>query len=330
MDLSRLSVVVPARDGRDLTLRCLGSLAGAMASGAEVVLVDDGSADDTSGAVRARFPGVLLLRHEEAQGFTVSANEGLRRARGGVLLLLNSDAEAEGDALPRLLGAFDSDPGLGVASPLLLDPGGGPQWSGGAAPTLPWLFLLASGLPALLGSVPGYRRVRPVRSAGGEGVDWVTGAAMAMRRRTWDEVGPFDTRFRFYAQDLDFCLRARDAGWRVRLVDGARVVHVGGATIGRRAGSAQGAWHPGLLWSDLLRWAEKRRGRRWALSASRRLSLGGRLRLIARAAARPFVPRAARPEWSRDDDAFRLALEEVRQWRRVAQSPGGGYDAGPG
>jgi GT2 family glycosyltransferase len=270
---------------------------------------------------------VLVLRHEAARGFTVSANDGLRRARGGVLLLLNSDTEADDDALTRLVAAFDADPGLGVASPMLLDPGGEPQWSGGTAPSLPWLFLLACGLPALLGSLPGYRRVRPLRSGS---ADWVTGAAMGIRRQTWDEVGPLDARFRFYAQDLDFCLRARDAGWRVRLVGGARVVHVGGATIGCRPGSVRGAWHPGLLWSDLLLWADKRRGRRWALSASRCLFRGGRLRLIARAAVRPFVPRAARPGWSRDDEAFRLALDEVRCWRRTPQSPGGGYDAGSG
>ena len=129
---------------------------------------------------------------------------------------------------------------MGIASPRLHNPDGSPQWSGGATPTLAWLFLLASGLPAALEAVPGYRVLRPLRSEAGGRLDWVAGAAMANRRQTWDEVGPLDARFWLYAQDLDFCLRAKDAGWHVRLVREARVVHVGGATIGRRSQAAPG------------------------------------------------------------------------------------------
>ena len=330
MEPTRLSVVVPTHDTRELTLRCLGSLGKAMASGVEVVVVDDGSGDDTAGAVRDRFPPVLVLRHEAAQGFTASANDGLRCARGDVLLLLNSDTEADEHALPRLVGAFASEPRLGVAAPRLLNPDRSPQWSGGASPTLAWLFLLASGLPAALHRVPGYRRVRPVRSETGGRLDWVTGAAMAIRRRAWDEVGPLDTRFRFYAQDLDFCLRAQDAGWRVRLVGEAQVVHVGGATIGLCSGAARRSPHPGLLWTDLLLWAEKRHGRRWAHAAARRLAFGGRLRLVARTVVRPLLPPRPRAEWSHDTEALRLALDELRRWRAAPQSPPGGYEAGPG
>jgi len=330
MDTARLSVVVPTHDTRALTLRCLGTLEKAVAAGVEVVLVDDGSQDDTAGAVRDRFPAVRVLRHEVVRGFTASANDGLRDAHGEVLLLLNSDTEVVDDALPRLVEAFASDPRLGVASPRLINPDRSPQWSGGATPTLAWLFLLASGLPAALDSVPGYRLLRPVRSETGGRLDWVTGAAMAIRRRTWDEVGPLDTRFRFYAQDLDFCLRAQDAGWRVRLVGEAQVVHVGGATIGRRSGAARRSSHPGLLWTDLLLWAEKRHGRRWAHAAARRLASGGRLRLVARAVVRPLLPPRPRVEWSHDTEAFRLALDELRRWRAAPQSPPGGYEAGPG
>jgi GT2 family glycosyltransferase len=315
MEGARLSVVVPTRDTRELTLRCLSSIEKEITAGADVVLVDDGSGDGTAGAVRGRFPAVRLLRHEAARGFTASANDGLRAARGDILVLLNSDTEVLDDALARLASAFAGEPRLGVASARLLTPDRSPQWSGGAAPSLPWLLLFASGLPATLDGVPGYRLLRPLRSETRGRLDWVTGAAMAIRRRAFEEVGPFDARFRFYAQDLDFCLRARDAGWHVRLVANARVVHVGGATIGRRPGAAGRSAHPGLLWTDLLRWAEKRHGLPWALAAERRLALGGRLRLLARALARPLLPPRRLVEWDEDTEAFRLALEETRRWR---------------
>ena len=138
---------------------------------------------------------------------------------------------------------------------------------------------------------------------------------MAIRRQTWDEVGPLDARFRFYAQDLDFCLRARDAGWRVRLVPEAQVMHIGGATIGGRLGAVGQGSHPGLLWTDLLLFAEKRHGVRWARGAARWITMGGRLRLLARAAVRPLLPARHAVDWSRDTEAFRSALDEVRRWR---------------
>jgi GT2 family glycosyltransferase len=314
MDLRRLSVVVPTHDTRDITLRCLAALADGAAGGAEVVLVDDGSGDGTGEAVGARHPSIRIVRHDQALGFTASANDGLRSAGGDVLLLLNSDTEVEPGTLERLMRAFEEDPRLGVASPLLRNPDGSPQWSGGAAPTRLWLLLLATGLPAALGGLPGYRRLRPVRSEGGGDVDWVTGAAMAIRREAWEQTGPLDASFRFYVQDLDFCLRARDAGWRVRLVPEARVVHLGGASIGRRPGSVRRSAHPGLLWTDLLRWAEKRHGRRWAARAARLVSLGGGLRVAARTLAKAFLGEEQRAVWEADTAAFRLALAEVRRW----------------
>jgi hypothetical protein len=307
----RLSVVIPTHDTREITLRCLAALEPWAADGAEIVLVDDGSRDGTADAVRDRHPGVALLRSEHARGFTVSANEGLARARGELLLLLNSDTEVDASTLPRLFAAFDADPRLGAAGAVLTNPDGSPQWSGGREPTLLWLFLLTSGLGRLLGRLPGYRRLRPLDAEARRDVDWVTGAALAIRRTAWRAVGPLDTRYRFYGQDLDFCVTLRRAGWRVAIAPGFRVMHLGGATIGQRPGASGGA-HPGLLWADLLTWADKARGPRWARTARACMLLGCRLRLAGRSLARPLVPPQARTPWARDDDALRAACEALR------------------
>ena len=143
----RVSVVIPTHNTRELTLRCLCTLGKEVGSAVEIVLVDDGSHDGTAEAVLVRHPSVRVVRHDTARGFTDSANDGLSRAGGDILLLLNSDTEVEEDSLPRLVEAFRASPRLGVASPRLLNPDGSPQWSGGRTPTLPWLFLLASGPP---------------------------------------------------------------------------------------------------------------------------------------------------------------------------------------
>jgi hypothetical protein len=135
-------------------------------------------------------------------------------------------------------------------------------------------------------------RTRPQR-----GVDWVSGAAMAFRREVRETAGPLDERFRFYCQDIEFGLRARDAGWRVAIVEGARVVHAIGGTVSRggRGEAERGALHhdPEWLWGDLLAWGGRRYGRSWRFAARIVLTMTATVRIAGRAIARrdnaPFI-----------------------------------------
>lgn len=297
-----LSVVIPSHDTRELTLRCLESL---NRSDLEILLIDDGSRDGTAEAVAARFPSVQVLRNESAAGFTRAANRGLQAAQGDVLLLLNSDTEVEG--LDPLLGRFAAEPRLGVIGAALHYPDGSPQWSGGDEPSLLWLFGLASGIPPLLARLPLYRRAKPLTpESGPRRAGWVTGAALAIRREAWAAAGPLDERFQLYAQDLDLCLRVRQAGWEVEIAPEFRVLHHHGATIGAQ-GSALGRQNVELLWTDLLRWARKHKGEKWAANAGRALRWGAILRLAGRMLARPFLPASSREE----DRVLRNALEAL-------------------
>jgi GT2 family glycosyltransferase len=311
-DPARLSVVIPTHNTRDITLRCVETLE-AEGPGVEIVVVDDASSDGTAEALAAGHPEVQVLRLSPAGGFTRAANLGLAQARGEILLLLNSDTEVTPGAFGPLLAAFDGDPELGVAGAVLHYPDGSPQWSGGRAPSLLWLFGLTSGLPRLLARLPRYRRVKPVGAAPGS-VDWVTGAALAMRRRVWEQVGPLDEGFRFYAQDLDLCLRAGAAGWKVELVPGFRVMHHHGATIGGsgRDPNSWGRQNAELLWGDLLRWARQSRGESWARRAALAMRAGAALRLLGRGLAGPFVSAARRQDWQAESQALRLAAGRIR------------------
>jgi N-acetylglucosaminyl-diphospho-decaprenol L-rhamnosyltransferase len=305
-----LSIVIPTHGTRDLVLRCLESLAAAPVAGQEVIVVDDASRDGTAEAVEQSHPAVTVLRNEEPLRFTRSANLGLARAGGEILLLLNSDTEVAPGGLASLAGVFASGPRLGIAGALLHYPDGSSQWSGGREPSLAWFFALSSGLPALLARLPLYRRVKPLDSPAPARVDWVTGAAMAFRRSVWEAVGPLDEGFRFYAQDLDFCLRARRAGWNVEVRPELRVLHHHGATIGQAPGARQ-RQNPELLWSDLLRWARKHHGAAWAARAETALRAGGALRLGSRTLARPFLGADRRAEWREDDRVVRGALRSL-------------------
>ena len=210
--MALLSVVVPTRNTREMTLRCLDAAAAASVGLVELVVVDDGSSDGTSAAVRERHPEATLVRRQTSGGFAVAANAGAAEAGGDPILFLNSDCILDPGGIGPLLEAFSADPRLGVAGAELSYPDGRPQWSAGREPTSAWLLALASGLPAALGRMPGWRRLKPVGRRAGTAVDWVTGAAMAVRRAAWAVAGPFADGYRFYGQDLELCLAAAEIG----------------------------------------------------------------------------------------------------------------------
>lgn len=263
-------------------------------------MADDGSSDGTADLLALEVPDVRIVRLESNRGFAAAANRGVGAARGRVIVLLNSDAVVEDGALRALLAAFDADPTLGVAGARLLNEDGTSQWSGGPTPTLPWIAGVVSGAGHLARF---FRRGRDASSP--REVDWVSGAAMAFRREVWTEAGPLNERFRFYCQDIEFCLRARDAGWRVRVVPEARVVHALGRTVARDSPLRH---DPERLWPDLLTWGAARYGRAWTTLA--------RIVLVI-AASLHIACRKLRP--SQRGDATTAAL--VRATRRLITDP---------
>jgi len=248
-----LSVVVPTFNTASMTLGCCRAVLATMPEGTELIVVDDGSTDGTAAMMPSE---ARVVRLDENRGFATAANRGVSEARGEIVLLLNSDAIVQPGALQALLDAFAADAKLGVAGAQLLNEDGTKQWSGGPTPTLAWMIGAVSGLG---------RFARFVKRRGGaRRIDWVSGAAMAFRREVWNDAGPLDEQFRFYCQDIEFCLRATERGWRVRIVDGAHVIHGLGKTIGGQDKQK--------LRADLLAWGKTRYGRAWWLAA--RIILG--------------------------------------------------------
>lgn len=322
----RISAVVPTLDTREMTAGCVDALLAARLPGEaelEVVVVDDGSRDGTAEEL-SRRPGVRVLRNEAPRGYSRAVNRGAAEASGELLLLLNSDTVVGEGSLEGLLAAFDADASLAIAGAVLTYPDGSPQWSAGREPTLAWLLAQASGIPPLLGRLPGWRRLRPLQTSAAREADWVTGAAVAVRATVWRELGPFDESYRFYAQDLDLCLRARDRGHRVRVLPELRVVHRHGATISSREGEVVGSADLGLLWGDLVRWAGKRHGERFARRARAALRAGSGLRLLLLRMARVVSTGARREALSREAAAVSRARAAIRPPGPAGPAPEGG------
>jgi N-acetylglucosaminyl-diphospho-decaprenol L-rhamnosyltransferase len=220
-----LSIIILSWNVRDLLRTCLASLPLTQPS-AEVIVVDSASADGSAEMVRARFPAVRLIASSENLGYTRGNNLGLRAAKGRYLLILNPDTEIVGDALAKMLAYMDSHSRVGVLGPQMLSPDGKVQSTRRRFPTLLtgffesiWTQRFAS--RRLLDRY--YGRDLPDHQIAE--VDWVTGAALLVRREAYEQVGGLDEGFFMYSEEMDWQRRMKEAGWQVVYFPLAQVIH---------------------------------------------------------------------------------------------------------
>jgi GT2 family glycosyltransferase len=190
----------------------------------EIFVADNGSTRDASATeLPRRFPAVQFIPNAGNLGFSVANNQGIVRARGRYVLLLNNDTIQTENALASAVRHMDAHPEVGALGILHrnADAGRSEQPSAFEFPR-PWrevANLLGIRLSADYGA--------PVRSDVEQDVDWVCGSFLLMRRACLAQIGRLDERFFIYDEDIDWCRRARAAGWKVRFWPGASMVHVG-------------------------------------------------------------------------------------------------------
>jgi N-acetylglucosaminyl-diphospho-decaprenol L-rhamnosyltransferase len=205
---------------------------------AEALVVDNASTDGSADMVAAEFPWVELIRSPRNGGFAFGNNQALTRARGATILLLNPDTLMPPGGIGRLLERLEAHPEAGIVGPKLLRPNGSMHLACRRSfPTPSTAFYRFSGLARLFPRSPRFGRynltfVHPDLAIE---VDSVCGACMLVRREVLERVGLLDERFFMYGEDLDWCLRARDAGWTVRYEPAVVVQHQHGAASRKRA-----------------------------------------------------------------------------------------------
>ncbi|MET1033926.1 MAG: glycosyltransferase [Arthrobacter sp.] len=253
-------VLLVAHNSRAVIARAIEPLAGA--AGVELTVVDNASDDGTAGWLRSAFPAVRVIDNATNDGFAAAANlaaASTTPAPGDFFLLLNPDARLEAGALRELVRRLEADPGAAIAAPLLETPGLR-TLNAGHPPTIRRMAAHSSGasrlariLPALAGhylmaapaTAPGgpcaRQAARPPEPAGIP-VGWVTGGCLLVRADVWARLGGLTTRWFMYAEDVDFCLRARDAGWRVLFYPDVRAHHAVGGSSRGVDGRAASAW----------------------------------------------------------------------------------------
>lgn len=233
-----LTVIIISYNTRDLLGGCVRSILQAdYAHSREILVVDNASSDGSADMVAGQFPAVQLIRNEQNRGFAAANNQALRLAGGRLLFLLNSDARVVDDCCEQLRAAFAADEGLGIAGPRLLNPDGSLQPSWGSFPNPLREFLFQSFLFKVWPSgFPYGQRVHPLQRAAYQRfqqVDWVTGAAFMLRRELYDSLGGLPEDTFMYAEDLEYCWRAQQAGFHVAYCPAAQVTHQSHASAHR-------------------------------------------------------------------------------------------------
>jgi GT2 family glycosyltransferase len=211
-----LTVVVVNWNGRDHLETCLGSLLGQDLAGVEIILVDNGSTDESVDFVRQRFDDrVRILAHDRNLGYSRGLNDGIRAARGRYVMALNNDTEVAPGCLAALLEVADRHPNVGSLATKILSYGD---------------HSVIDNVGHLLypdGLSRGRGRLEIDRGQYGteEEVLLPSGCAALLRRAMLADVGLFDDDLFAYCDDTDLGLRARLAGWRCRYVPQAVVYH---------------------------------------------------------------------------------------------------------
>ena len=201
------------------TLECLTSILALDPPADHVLLVDNGSSDDTVARVRAEFPQVEVLPLGENRYFAGGVNAGFERALAagaGSVLLLNNDLVLERGALGRLREALEADPARGAASPKLyyFDPPDRIWFAGG---------IVARGTGLIRHR--GVNRKDDAFRDGPRAIDYVSGAAVLISRQALETIGLLDRDYVIYVEDVDWSARARAAGFTLWYEPAARGWH---------------------------------------------------------------------------------------------------------
>lgn len=251
-----VAFVVVSYNGRELLRSCLESIFQYAGSHAfEVVVVDNASSDGSPEMVRVEFPGVVIVEAGHNLGFAAANNLGLARTSAPLVFLLNPDTEITSGCLDALTRVLDQRPDVAIAAPLLTNDDGSLQYSIRRFPTIRGQFaelLFLHRVAARLGVAVGEVDYVADHYARDLDAEWVTGAAMLVRRAAFERIGGFDEDFFLYSEEKDLCYRMREVGGRTTFVPESRVRHSG-------AGSGSSEWlFAELTKSRVLFWVKHR------------------------------------------------------------------------
>lgn len=197
----------------------------------EIIVVDNGSSDNTPKMVREFYPEVNLIENKKNLGYAKANNQGMEKSQGNYILLLNPDTQLMENSLVSMYEFMEANPQVGALGPKLLNPDKSVQPSCREFPTLSTLMWEFSGLSRAFpkSKIFGIWRMGYFAFDQPKEVDQPMGSCLMLKGETLKDVGFFDENFSMFFNDVDLCYRIKNAGWRIYFFPDAQVIHHRGA-----------------------------------------------------------------------------------------------------
>ncbi|MFQ5823399.1 MAG: glycosyltransferase [bacterium] len=227
-----LSVIIVNYNVKEFLEQALISVKKALRGiSSEIIVVDNASRDGSAQLIQQRYPDVHLLVNSKNLGFAKASNQGLRKAKGKYLALLNPDTIVQEDTFSTMLDFSKKHPDTGMLGCKILNPDGTLQLACRRSYPTPWVaFTKMIGLSHLFpkSKIFGKYNLSYLDSNLTYEVEAISGSFMMIQRKILEEVGYLDESFFLYGEDLDWCYRIREKGWKVRYFSGTQIIHFKG------------------------------------------------------------------------------------------------------
>lgn len=222
------AVVILNWNGKHMMERFLPSVTANTTGDTEVIIADNGSTDDSIPFLRSQYPQLRIVQLDKNYGFAEGYNRALAQVEADCYVLLNDDVEVTPNWIEPVLNQMQQHPDTAILQPKLLmfDQRDTFEYAGAAGG-----FIDGYGYPFCRG-----RMFNTVEQDHGQYDDpceifWASGAAMFVRADVWKQLGGLDGDFFAHMEEIDFCWRAKNAGYRVEYCPDSVVYHVGGGTL---------------------------------------------------------------------------------------------------
>ena len=249
---AQVSVIVVNYNAGMLLTECIASI---LPQSSEIIVVDNASQDSSvkeCDRIYGDQPNLKIIRNSKNLGFAAACNIGFQAANGGAVLFLNPDCQLSQNAVCEMSRALFSDEQCGMVGGLLVNPDGTEQGGGRRAVPTPWRsFVRAFGLHRFAHCWPRlfydfHLHKQPLPEASIE-VEAISGACMLVKREALEDVGLWDESYFLHCEDLDWCMRFRQRGWKILFVPSARVEHALGACSRSRPFFVEWHKHKGMM-----------------------------------------------------------------------------------
>lgn len=228
-----LTIIIISWQVRDLLNRCLASIyQETRGIKFEVIVVDNASTDQTAEMVAEFYPQAVIIANLKNRGFARAGNQGLKQARGNHILLLNPDTIIIGRAVERMVEFLNNHPEAGIAGCKILNADQSIQPSVRKFPTLPDQLLMLFKLHHFI-KLKDYLLLGFDYQASAE-VDQVMGAFFMINGLAREKIGLLDEQFYIWFEEVDYCRRCRQAGFKIVYTPLASVIHLGGQSFSQK------------------------------------------------------------------------------------------------